>query len=204
MYALINCDFMGQFSETGGRRWSAWSTMFGVWAVSPTLMLLNNHAIVVVSGRPGLGLWVSTDPSGAAGFRYYNLAQQHNALVNSSDLAYSSAVAAVATSQHDMRAVCSSHNPDFNSLCHGDCECAGQTTSYTAAIELDTVGNRTELLVLYDRLAGGWQGPPGPYGRADFVFSMRVTISALKSDDDDATSVVPLLPGHPQQNGSWS
>jgi hypothetical protein len=38
------------------------------------------------------------------------------------------------------------------------------------------------VLVVYDRIANGWDMPPGPWGTRDAIFSMRVTFTATSSE----------------------
>ena len=33
------------------------------------------------------------------------------------------------------------------------------------------------VVITYDRLAAGWDGPPGGYGKVDAVFAMRAKIA---------------------------
>ena len=47
-----------------------------------------------------------------------------------------------------------------------------ETTSYTSVIAKG--GDR--FTVVYDRLAGGWAGPPGAFGTEDHVFAMDIHV----------------------------
>ena len=47
-----------------------------MWAVDPKLMLLPNGALAVSAGRPGVGLWISSDGSGSL-WKYQNLLLQN-------------------------------------------------------------------------------------------------------------------------------
>ena len=62
-----------------------------------------------------------------------------------------------------------------------------QSTAYTGLVEVtpDNAGDRkadangsaaSVVLVVYDRIANGWDMPPGPWGASDAIFSMRVTL----------------------------
>ena len=55
-----------------------------------------------------------------------------------------------------------------------------QTTGYTALTAVEHEGNRSTVVVSYDRLSNGWAGPaPGAkWGAEDRVFTMRVAIDA--------------------------
>lgn len=172
---------------TGGSNWVNISRM-PAWAVMPQLQLLSNGILVLSSGRPGLKLWARPTAGGSAddnSWTVFDLALEHNARV-------------------DPRWKFSGHT--LNSTCvggsatacgHGDTTCTmcspasdpPETTAYTGLSELtrsppailspsgrgrDTV---SRVLVVYDRLANGWQEPPGPWGTSDALFSMSVSLS---------------------------
>ena len=44
------------------------------------------------------------------------------------------------------------------------------------------------LLTTYDRTCNGGGYPPGPYGKRDMIFSLRVRIARVKLDDGDGNS----------------
>ena len=44
------------------------------------------------------------------------------------------------------------------------------------------------LLTTYDRTCNGGGYPPGPYGKSDMIFSLRVRIARVKLDDGDGNS----------------
>ena len=71
-------------SETSGR---SWGTPFptGTWAVSPNLLALNNGAVVLTSGRPGIGLWLASfaghhgvGHDGLPSWVFHNVIAEHN------------------------------------------------------------------------------------------------------------------------------
>jgi hypothetical protein len=161
-------------SETSGR---SWGTPFptGTWAVSPNLLVLNNGAVVLTSGRPGIGLWLASfaghhgvGHDGLPSWEFHNVIAEHNQRMPLAALQYPCADAAVQNvSSHDFSYIVNAANP------HGSPSALhASTTAYTGLLALD---NKT-LLLSYDRLASGWAGPPGRLGDADHVFSMRVTI----------------------------
>ena len=56
-----------------------------------------------------------------------------------------------------------------------------QSTAYTGLVEVapDAADSGASVvLVVYDRIANGWDMPPGPWGAEDAVFSMRVALGA--------------------------
>lgn len=120
--------------------------MKGVWSVEPQLRRLDNGLILLSGGRPGLFLWVCDDGEGRRWERF-NLADHHNASTAASNLRYN------------------------DRFCEGqEMFDPYQSTSYTGMQELGP----DEVLVSYDRLGNGWQGSPGPWGKTDAVFTVRV------------------------------
>jgi hypothetical protein len=168
-------------SSDQGRTWST-ATEIDAWAVFPQLRALPSGALVLTSGRPGIGLWLADGrATGAAteapprSWKYYNLAQQHNALWPGS--ASSAGHADLLFLAPELAVVNAASKPSIPML----------TKAYTG---LTTTGceeggdNNTmacNLVVSYDRLANGNDGPdpPGPHGSVDAAFTMRVTVKAL-------------------------
>lgn len=156
-------------SADQGRTWSAASET-NAWSVFPQAKVLPSGALVLTAGRPGIGLWLA-DGRGAlgpdpTGWKFHNLAQEHNRLLGTSDpgLLYLAPELAVMNA---------SSKPSAPAL----------TKAYTG---LETVGCAVgtgvcTLVVSYDRLANGNAGPdpgPGPHGAVDAAFAMRVTVEA--------------------------
>ena len=52
-----------------------------------------------------------------------------------------------------------------------------QTKAYVGMEVLGCEGAACDVLITYDRLANGNDGPPGPWGKVDAVFAMHVTVS---------------------------
>lgn len=162
----------GAMSTDGARSWGL-PFPTGTWAVSPNLLALNSGAVVLTSGRPGIGLWLanfanhkSTDTSPE--WTFHNVATAHNKGISVAALRYPDVDAEVSNaSSHDSAYIVNAANPygspDMNHA---------SSTAYTGLLALD---NET-LLLSYDRLASGWAGPPGRLGDEDFVFAMRVTV----------------------------
>ena len=55
------------------------------WSVYPRLLRLANGVVLLASGRPGVGLWVSADGHGDE-WRFHNIAKQHNAMMSGNKL----------------------------------------------------------------------------------------------------------------------
>lgn len=164
-----------------------WGTPFstGTWAVSPNLLALNSGAVVLTSGRPGIGLWLTSflghkGTDAPPSWEFHNVAAAHNKGVAVAALRFPDADVAVSNaSSHDSSFIANAANP------HGSPDMnQASSTAYTGLLALDS----QTLLLSYDRLAHGWHGPPGRLGDSDFVFAMRLTIKAsqFKSDDGDS------------------
>ena len=120
-------------------------------SVEPQLVRLENGAILLSGGRPGLFVWVCTDGSGNTWERF-NLAQHHNRHQADAALQYADAV------------------------CEGKGVDPPQTTSYTGMVAIGP----DEVLVCYDRLGNGWKGAPGPWGTFDSVSCVRLKVTPAK------------------------
>ena len=154
----------GALSTDGGHHWG---TPFetGTWAVSPNLLELKSGAIVLTSGRPAIGLWITSSHNFTGGkdqkWDFYNVIKAHNAKAADPSHRYPAVDAAVRNVSSPKYPVGYQHAG------------RGATTAYTGLTLLD---EDDTLLLSYDRLANGWLGPPGPLGDADMVFSMIVKI----------------------------
>ena len=109
--------------------------------------------VVLTGGRPGINLWASADEG--ISWERFNLAEVHNGLVANTSL------------QYDAQVVNASGPRDHTALP------TPQTSSYTGLVEADDGA----LVVSYDRIANGWHGPPGIWGDADTLFTMRVALA---------------------------
>ncbi len=161
-------------SKNGGKDWGTPFPTKSTWAVAPNLVALPSGAVVLTSGRPGIGLWVTSFPnrtSDAHTWDYHNVLAAHNEQVGQSAFAYPDVDTTVENaSSHDSSWIVNAANP------HGSHDMRrSSSTSYTGLIALDD----ETLLLSYDRLASGWSGPPGRLGDADRVFAMRVTIKPI-------------------------
>ena len=106
-----------------------------MWAVDPRLMLLPNGALVVSAGRPGVGLWISSDGSGSL-WKYQNLLAVHNGLLgrDQAGLRYDEVMTNVSS-------MMSPQNP------------VRQTTGYTGmALAESGADGEAVLAISYDRL----------------------------------------------------
>jgi hypothetical protein len=176
-----NMNLMLSRSGDEGKSWSA-PVRMNAWAVFPQLRTLSNGALILSSGRPGIDLWVGS--ADGRSWQRHNLAGVHNQRRSADFPAYLPAV---------VNATC-----DYPYNCSRSMS-PRQTSSYTALVEVpvglgaqvaqedaqegaqegaqDTTSGASMVVVLYDLLGNGWGYPPGPYGRADFLFSMRILVS---------------------------
>ncbi|MBI2298249.1 MAG: exo-alpha-sialidase [Armatimonadetes bacterium] len=135
------------YSADDGVTWTKPAAMPGVWSVEPQLVRLENGLILLSGGREGLFLWVCADGEGKQ-WEPVNLAEHHNRTL-------------AGTALH--------LDPDYVSAkSNGD---PAASTSYTGMVQVGP----NEVAVVYDRLANGWSGAPGPRGAEDAVFCVRVS-----------------------------
>ena len=74
---MMNGKHLWQASSTD--QGSTWSDLreTAAWAVYPQLLTLGNGAVMLASGRPGIGLW-SLDQATLEWVNFHNLAAAHN------------------------------------------------------------------------------------------------------------------------------
>jgi len=139
--------YQKSYSADDGATWSKPKPVEDAWSVEPQLARLDNGALLLSGGRPGLFLWVCTDREGGRWERF-NLADHHNALLPDASVHYSDA------------------------FCQAGDVNPRQSTSYTGMIAVGP----DEALICYDRLGNGWDGAPGPWGSEDAVFCVRIRV----------------------------
>lgn len=178
-------SFLKTVSYDGGLTWAANAKDDQIFAVSPKMQRLSDGRLLLVSGRPSIFLWLSPDATGSGSWNPISLVAAHNQGTRDPSLRYSETLQRIEAGVDHERKYFGSQ------ACHGDhgrwctpqgnqstfyCTAWCETTSYTSLL---AHGNDT-FTVFYDRLAGGWAGPPGVFGQEDLVFSMSFR---LKSDD---------------------
>eukprot|EP01052_Picozoa_sp_SAG31_P020008 SAG31_NODE_1484_length_8160_cov_5.766778_6_plen_441_part_00 len=165
-----NLPLYKAFSTDEARSWSTPERM-DAWAVYPQLRSLPNGAVVLASGRPGLGFWSNYAGDGLE-WQFHNLCAVHNQLLELSNTgvqnrsAYLYQPTEVSVQNHSSPGTW-----------------PAQTKAYMGMVVLDETeaacrGSSCDLLIAYDRLANGNSGPPGPWGQVDAVFAMRITVTA--------------------------
>ena len=130
------------------------------WSVFPQLRLLGNDALVMTAGRPGIGVWVMNGSTvdNAKGWMFYNLAAAHNTLI--SDVALQFNVPEVNIENVSSKTSVPVMTKAYTGLEVQGCDGEGRCT----------------LTVTYDRLCNSNDGPPGPYGKKDYAFSMEIYV----------------------------
>ena len=157
------------YSADGGMSWAAPSEMEFAWAVWPQLLQMSSGALLLSSGRPGIGLWISRngDPDGE--WEFHNIAKIHNSYFPpgspQAKVAFPNATASV--------------------ISHGSSDAVpAPTTAYTSLVELEP----GVAYLSYDRLRVGcpegktekWcqQQHLGYDGGRDYIFAMRIHVPA--------------------------
>ena len=142
-------DFYKSYSQDEGLTWSRPARMEGIWSVQPRLARLDNGALILTGGRPGLFCYFCADGKGEK-WEKVNLGVHHNQLIEPSEQRFSDAF-------------CKAEKGEDPAM----------STSYTSVMPwgADT------LIVTYDRLSNGWSGAPGPNGDVDRVFSVVLKVS---------------------------
>jgi hypothetical protein len=134
------------YSSDEGAGWDPPRALPDQWSVEPQLVCLENGALLLSGGRPGLMLWVCLDGRGDS-WHAVDLADHHNAAVPDPAMHFGPGCSG-ATSEG---------SPAYSS-------------SYTC---MKAIGG-DRVLISYDRLGNGWVGAPGPWGEVDSVFVVRV------------------------------
>lgn len=138
------------YSSDEGATWTTPQPMpaGGPHGVEPKLLRLPNGLLVVSAGRYGIFLWVCSDGVGDA-WTAFNVAAHHNAMVTDPALKYDQGFVNATSDK-------------------------GWSTSYTSIAAVDD----SSLVYCYDRLTNGWKPPPGPWGTANYLFCVHLTVSA--------------------------
>jgi hypothetical protein len=145
-------SYFQTFSGDEGLHWTTPVQVADVIdVVQPRLLRLENGLILLLGGRPYLDLWICTDTLGLNWTRF-DLAAHHNATVSNVD-------------------------EQFPSDYLNSEKYYPPNTSWSTGYQSGVVLSNNEILIVYDRLANGWNLPPGPLGNADMVFSLRIKFS---------------------------
>ena len=157
------------------------------WAVFPQARTLGNGALALTAGRPGIGLWV-TDGRGKIdplGWRFYNLAAEHNKIVSDQTLQFGPPEVAISNAS----------SPTSMPV---------MTKAYSGLEVQGCDGDSCKLTVSYDRVCNGNAGPPGPHGSKDHAFSMTFDVKPAKTDDDGLGTPLPAEYNCSSCSGNWS
>jgi hypothetical protein len=148
-------------SRDGGGSWTE-PAETRAWSVFPQMRALPNGAVVLVAGRPSIGMW-QLDLDTFEWGRFVNLAAAHNAALPAS--------APAGLTFDALEAAVSNRSSPVSS--------PALTKAYTALAVLPcgSGSDTCSVVVAYDRLANGNGVPPGTNGQADRVFTMRVHVA---------------------------
>jgi hypothetical protein len=142
------------FSDDEGFNWTTPIQIADVIdVVQPRLLKLQNGVILLLGGRPYLDLWICTDTQGVSWTRF-DLAAHHNATI-------------------------SDPNEQFPSDYLNSEKYYPPNTSWSTGYLSGVALSGNEVLIVYDRLANGWNLPPGPLGKVDMVFSIYIKLDLL-------------------------
>ena len=136
------------YSADGGQTWSPVDRI-PAFSVEPSLRRLTNGTLVITSGRPGLYMWLSTDPRGES-WQQIDLLAHHNDWAPGPEY--------VMRSQEWL---------DSDTLLNQE-----QTTSYTELVEVES----NELLMVYDRTPFGWNPVPRDSAERSRVFVLPISV----------------------------
>ena len=136
------------YSGDGGRTWSE-PDRVPAFSVEPSLRRVGNGTLVISSGRPGLGLWLSTDARGED-WQHIDLIAHHNDWAPGPEYV-----------------IRSSEWLDRDTLVNRE-----QTTSYTEMVEVEP--NR--LLMVYDRTPFAWNPVPEDSEERSRVFALPISV----------------------------
>ena len=163
MIQLADGDLMAVFRVGSGRKWNlrrayshdqgrTWSRpdVLPAWSVYPQLRRMSNGMIALSTGRPGINLWLSTDPRGT-NWQSVDIAAHHNACMT--DPAARIGTFEITPNQYLSETT------------------KWQTSSYTGLVEV--APNR--LLLLYDRDPERIPRDPADLSR---VFAMPIEVQS--------------------------
>ena len=190
-------------SNNLGKTWTLYGpdhnvsrAMAGQWSAMPKILQLPRGEVLLAGGRPGIFLWRGGRAEGTQ-WRVINLVAEHNrGLValpgHHPEWGYDPELASLTSVSANNQTKCCPHP---------NCTANGAWCQSTAYSSITPVGPRAlasnsavtidetldarlkeeaEFVILYDRLASGWGGPPGQWGELDRVFSMRFRLAVDK------------------------
>jgi len=130
------------YSSDEGKTWTPIDRL-PAWSVLPDIMRMSNGVLALSTGRPGLFLWLSTDPRGEQ-WEPFDVMAHHNAEMDSAHQISPGKYGLEPITREQYRSV------------HHDFDQPDQTTSYTSILEVEP----GRLLMVYDRIPYGWMPVP--------------------------------------------
>jgi len=144
-------NLVRSYSADGGRTWSPVDRL-PAFSVEPCLRRLHNGTLALSSGRPGIYLWLSTDPRGEA-WQEIDIVAHHNAAVV--DPQYT--ITPERSGSREKR-----HLSD-------------QTTAYTDMVEIGP----GQLLLVYDRSPFGWRPVPEDSHERNRIYVLPIAVERV-------------------------
>ena len=134
-------------SADNGASWSLPVERPEIASVKPQLLRLSDGTVLLSGGREGIFLWISRDDGRE--WQRVDLVAHHNAHASSGQRYPEGYPNGVAPFP------------------------VSPTTSYTSLL----AAGPDECLLSYDRLANGWKAAPGPYGKENTLFCVRIRVT---------------------------
>jgi hypothetical protein len=147
------------YSSDGGKTWSPIDRL-PAFSVAPQICRLQNGILALSTGRPGLFLWLATDPRGKQ-WQSLDVMAYHNSAVSES--------LQIVAPRGEPTGVGRRTNDD--GIVDLDTQ-KQQTTAYTALVEV--TDNR--VFLVYDRSPLGWQPVPAQAGERSQIFLLEIDV----------------------------
>ena len=136
------------YSNDGGVNWST-TDRLSAFSVEPSLSLLSNGILALSTGRPGIYLWLSSDPRGQS-WQSVDLLLWHNEWAPGPEYVIRPEPSGDQAKRH----------------------ANDQTTAYTEIVEIEP----NQLLIVYDRIDNAWSPVPTESKRRSRIFVMPIRI----------------------------
>ncbi|MSP11990.1 MAG: exo-alpha-sialidase [Chloroflexi bacterium] len=136
------------YSSDGGKSWSP-PDRLPAFSVMPAIRRLHNGVIALSTGRPGIYLWLSTDPRGTS-WQMVDIVAHHNQWAPNATHKINPELSPDPQKRH----------------------AADQTTAYTALVEIEP----NQLLLVYDRIPFGWNGVPAGSDERSRIYLLPIHV----------------------------
>jgi len=147
------------YSSDGGKTWSPIDRL-PAFSVAPQMCRIKNGILALSTGRPGLFLWLATDPRGNH-WQSLDVMVYHNSVVGEA--------LQITVPREEPTAAGRSTNDD--GIVDLDTQ-KQQTTAYTALVEV----TQNRVFLVYDRSPFGWKPVPAQAGERSQIFLIEIDI----------------------------